>query len=101
MAPLLRPLQDFAQWYPGCIVTGVAATFLLVKLAEGVWSVLRPFFSPLRKLPGPPKNPSLFTGHTQELAKAEDHALLAAWLEQYGPAFAMRGMFGVRHQSQC
>ncbi|KAG0146478.1 hypothetical protein CROQUDRAFT_77651 [Cronartium quercuum f. sp. fusiforme G11] len=57
---------------------------------------LRPFLSPLSRLPGP-KNESIFFGNLGVLFGPEGG--VHQWHLQYGPTFAYRGFFGVTRLS--
>ena len=57
------------------------------------WFV-RPLWSPLRVLPGPP-NPSLIYGNLSEIRKSDFSELHEKWAEQYGRVMKYKAFFGV------
>lgn len=50
------------------------------------YSLIRPFWSPLRTLPGP-KSSSFFWGHLQEIFKSGPSEAHLKWAYEYGPTY--------------
>ncbi|OBZ66502.1 hypothetical protein A0H81_13684 [Grifola frondosa] len=83
-------------------------TFLLslitVGLAFVLWKVyptlLRPYTTSLRNLPGPP-SPSWFFGNLKQIWNAENSVLQEEWVKEYGPNIMYRGFFNVRSDRLC
>ncbi|EMD33503.1 hypothetical protein CERSUDRAFT_118076 [Gelatoporia subvermispora B] len=63
---------------------------LAYALYKGVRFLLRPFFSSLRYLPGPPRS-GLIYGNLKEIFAAEHSVLHEAWVEKYGNTIKYKG----------
>ena len=70
---------------------------LLLPIAKLLSIIVKPYFSNLRELPGPPGG-SWITGHIPELNKSEtDRAEChLRWLEEYGHVFVYKSLLNVR-----
>lgn len=60
--------------------------------------ILRPLFSPLRLLPGPPSSSWLF-GNLLEIRALDNVDPHEQWFKQYGPVFKYKGFLNVRYTS--
>ena len=58
---------------------------------------IKPLFSPLRDLPGPP-SPSFVFGNLKEIFDADNSVLHEAWTEKYGHTLMYRAWFNVSTQ---
>nr|XP_031861099.1 uncharacterized protein CI109_003460 [Kwoniella shandongensis]KAA5528171.1 hypothetical protein CI109_003460 [Kwoniella shandongensis] len=58
--------------------------------------IYKPYTSPLKDLDGPPKGMGP-VGHTDIIMDMND-TTVGQWMETYGPAFLVRGPFGVHHR---
>jgi len=69
----------------------------LIPIVKLVSILIRPYFSNLRDLPGPPGG-SWITGHISELNRSEtDRAEChLKWLEEYGHVFVYKSLLNVR-----
>lgn len=56
--------------------------------------LLKPYFSPLKDLPGPPSK-SFFFGNLEEIRKAENSILHEEWIAQYGKVMKYKAFFNV------
>src|SRR6266481_1672505 len=79
--------------YTQKLPAGSWETFGLLTLCLSLFYIVskllvRPFFSPLRDLPGP-ANPSLLFGHLQQIFKAQPGELHEKWVDQYGPTLVI------------
>ena len=73
----------------------IPATVVLYLTYRAVLYLLKPYFSPLRKLNGP-KAGSFVFGNKIEFATGEAYTRLRGWRAQYGNIFVLRALFGVR-----
>ena len=77
---------------PTLAVFSAIGIFALYKVAR---LLLRPYFSPLRDLPGPPRE-SFIYGHTKEMRIAvSDSGFLSNWFEKYGNVMKISLLIGV------
>ncbi|TFK46540.1 cytochrome P450 [Heliocybe sulcata] len=73
-----------AKVFLSAVAAGLA--YVLWRIAS---RLIRPAFSPLRNLPGPP-NPSLLLGHAKQLMKGDSGEQVGQWAEQYGHVFKFK-----------
>lgn len=57
-------------------------------------ALIRPWFSPLRQLPGPP-NPNWLLGHFRTRFTTENLVKQEQWVDEYGDKLVLNAMFGV------
>ncbi|KAF7792238.1 hypothetical protein EIP86_003274 [Pleurotus ostreatoroseus] len=71
---------------------------VLVGVLYALWTLavilVRIYTSPLRRLPGPPRD-SLFFGNFKAILKADNSVLQEKWVAEYGDVIAYPGVFGV------
>lgn len=73
------------------VVVALGALYILLKVAR---RFLRPLFSPIHQLPGPP-SPSLVFGHMKEMFGNDFASTQERWLQEYGPAVRFTGMLNL------
>ena len=83
-------MATFGTLVLSVLATGIAYAFF--KLAK---AAIRPLFSPLRHLPGPP-NPSFIFGNFKQIWHAEKSVLYEQWIDQYGTTLKYKGLLNVR-----
>lgn len=79
-------MMDLAGWsfnHPVLLAIAAGGVYFTTKFLYGV---IRPFWSPLRNLPGP-KNRNLIWGHLQEIFKDEPAEAHIRWAYEYGPTY--------------
>lgn len=69
----------------------------LYKLGE---TLVAPYFSPLRDLPGPPR-PSWAFGNLKQIFDAENSVLHEAWVQEYGTTLKYKGWLNVSVRSRA
>ena len=71
---------------------------VLVGVLYALWTLavilVRIYTSPLRRLPGPPRD-SLFFGNFKAILKADNSVLQEKWVAEYGDVISYPGVFGV------
>ena len=73
--------------------SGVASTYTLLKLAI---FLLKPYFSPIRYVPGPDAaSASFVTGHMRTLWEPVQESPVKDWMLQYGHILKYKGFFNV------
>ncbi|KAH8102315.1 cytochrome P450 [Cristinia sonorae] len=73
------------------LIVAAAFTVFVIKVIP---FLIRPWFSPLRQLPGPP-NPSWLFGQLRNRFSTENLLKVEQWKAEYGPSFVINGLFGV------
>jgi hypothetical protein len=75
--------------------------FLCVYGAYQILSfVIRPYFSSLRDIPGPP-NPSFFSGNSKEISDAPVCEAQERWIAEYGDTICWKADLNVWFLSAC
>lgn len=78
------------------LALAVTAAVVLYGLARAFYAtVIQPYFSELRQLPGPP-SPSFLFGNFRQIWNADNSVLHEEWVEEYGNTLQYKGMFNVR-----
>ena len=77
------------------IYGAVGITLLVLLFVKIIPTLVKPWFSPLNQLPGPP-NPSWVHGHFKERFTDDNLLLQEKWIEEYGNIIALKAAFGVR-----
>ena len=74
----------------------LAVFILLLKPLRGLYHLfIAPFFSPLRNVPGPPRQ-SWLLGNILLSRKLTPAVARRMWMKEYGPIFTTWSYFGVR-----
>ena len=76
------------------LVAAAGTTLAAYGLYKTVLFLLRPYFSPLNELPGPPSK-SYVWGHMEATRKSENQELHEKWAGQYGHVMMYKAFFGV------
>ncbi|GJJ14105.1 hypothetical protein Clacol_008362 [Clathrus columnatus] len=80
-------LTDFSVKRSVLLALAVGTTYFLTKF---IYSVIKPYWSPLRALPGP-KSKSLLWGHLQDIFKSGPAEAHLKWTYEYGFTFVYKG----------
>jgi hypothetical protein len=96
-AVLLALLSTVARTFLWAI-----AALLSVAILKLLTTYIRPYFSELRQLPGPPGG-SWITGHVADLNRSQtDRAeCILEWSKQYGHVFAYKSLLNVSRRFIC
>ncbi|KDQ54054.1 hypothetical protein JAAARDRAFT_160991 [Jaapia argillacea MUCL 33604] len=86
-------LQPFLVYLKPLILSA-GASVLAYNLYRLVKLVLRPVFSPLRRLQGPPSD-SWFYGNFRQVFTSENSTLQEEWVAEYGHTLKYKGMFNL------
>ncbi|CAL1709423.1 unnamed protein product [Somion occarium] len=78
----------------GILILAAFVALIFIALWKVVPFVVRPYLSPLRRLPGPP-SPSWFYGHFRDIFKAENSVLHEKWIEEYGNVITYAGFLNI------
>ncbi|KAG8928188.1 hypothetical protein FRC02_007264 [Tulasnella sp. 418] len=94
------PIPTWIEQYPFSTITTVAGSVgivILFGVCKVSWMVfVRPQLSPLKDLPGPEKNDSLFWGNLKKIFVAPAGVVHEEWAAKYGPTFTYRGFLSAR-----
>lgn len=94
IATVLRSLRENAS--PSTVAVTVVTGAGVVALYKLSSFLLHYNFSPLHKLPGPPRG-NLFLGQLRALLDSENSVIQEKWVEEYGPTISYTSILGVNN----
>ena len=92
----LSDLPSLLQYPTSHIIITALGTVVVFQIANSFRRFfLVPVFSPLRELPGPEKDSSIFWGNLKPLLSGQSGVIHEEWFKKYGPTITYRELFSV------